>query len=174
MDLDDIAPPPEFETQVGLLTAMLADGTREWRQELGEPPQAALRWQPFANGHSIGAVLLHMASVEAGWIHGVIGGEERTAEQKRLWMTEATRVDDVQWPQPPDEPLSWYFGQLAAVRSHTLELLRAERDPERVITRGGGSFTVRWILHHVVTHEAYHGGQAVLLSLQWLAQYGRR
>jgi uncharacterized damage-inducible protein DinB len=26
-------------------------------------------------------------------------------------------------------------------------------------------FTARWVLGHVVQHDSYHGGQAVLLSL---------
>ena len=30
---------------------------------------------------------------------------------------------------------------------------------------GEVEFTLRWLLHHVITHEAYHGGQAVLLSI---------
>jgi uncharacterized damage-inducible protein DinB len=33
--------------------------------------------------------------------------------------------------------------------------------------------TVRWILHHVIEHESYHLGQAVLLSLMRERMDGR-
>jgi len=32
--------------------------------------------------------------------------------------------------------------------------------------RGEREFTLSWLMTHVIVHEAYHGGQAILLLLQ--------
>jgi uncharacterized damage-inducible protein DinB len=155
--------------EVGLLLAMLDDGTREWRGELGEVPDAAVVWQPFPNGHSIGAIILHIADVEAHWLHRVAGGREPAPEEEERLMGDAIDQYAVQWPAPPARPLAWYFEQHDAIRARTRELLCEFDDLDRVTEDprhpGKFEFTLRWLLHHVITHEAYHGGQAVLLSL---------
>ena len=78
----DVPPVEGLNPEVGLLLAMLDDGTREWRGELGEVPEEAAVWQPFPNGHSIGAVILHVAGVEAFWLHQVAAGRERSSEEE--------------------------------------------------------------------------------------------
>lgn len=74
----DIVPVSGLNVQVGLLLAALDNTTTEWRQELGDVPDEAVVWQPFPGGHSIGALLLHMADVEAYWLHEIAAGQERT------------------------------------------------------------------------------------------------
>jgi uncharacterized damage-inducible protein DinB len=46
------------------------------------------------------------------------------------------------------------------------------RDPASLYAIPGRKydFSLRWLLQHVITHEAYHGGQAALLKLQFQAQ----
>lgn len=73
----------------------------------------------------------------------------------------------MQWPTPPRKPLAWYLEQQDTIRTRTREIIRTLNDPEMAIPCKGQTFTLRWLLHHVLTHEAYHGGQAVLLALQW-------
>nr|HWA83734.1 hypothetical protein [Fimbriimonadaceae bacterium] len=72
-----------------------------------------------------------------------------------------------EWPTPPREPLSWYFEIADKIRTRTLETLSTIDDPDRAIRREGwtDALNVRWIVNHVVGHEAYHGGQIVFLSL---------
>ena len=78
----DVPPAERMNREVGLLLAMLDDGTREWRGELGDVPDEAVVWQPFPNGHSIGAVILHIAAVEVHWLHRVAGGREPWPEEE--------------------------------------------------------------------------------------------
>ena len=71
------------------------------------------------------------------------------------------------WPTPPRMPLSWYYTQHDAIRARSLELMRELTDPDeirKVVWSPDRSCTVRWILQHVIEHEAYHLGQAVLLQ----------
>lgn len=69
---------------------------------------------------------------------------------------------------PPRMPLSWYYEQHDEIRKRTLELLSKMDDPDAlrpVAWTPGVHCTVRWILQHVIEHEPYHIGQAVMLSL---------
>jgi uncharacterized damage-inducible protein DinB len=72
------------------------------------------------------------------------------------------------WPAPPRRPLSWYYDQHDEIRTRTVALVRELPDPDEVravVWSQNRTCTVRWILHHIIEHEAYHLGQAVLLSL---------
>lgn len=161
----DVLPLPGCHPEVGLLAASLIDGTREWRDELGKPTEDQIVWQARPGGHSIGAELLHIAEVEIWWIHHVIAGLPMDPAEMKLLMSEQIMQDDGAWPVPHRQPLAWYYERLDSVRERTLQLLPSFQDPTRMIHRDkmDMDFSVRWILSHVVQHEAYHGGQAVLL-----------
>ncbi len=165
----DILPVPSLDVQTGLLLAMLDDNTKDWREELGEVSQETLLWQPFPGGHSIGVLILHIADVEANWLHEVGAGQPQSEEELSRLLSAETQQYQLSWPTPPDHPLSWYYAQHDAVRARTHELVVALDDPEHLGIKekyqGKKEFTLRWLLHHVLTHEAYHGGQAVLLSI---------
>ncbi len=161
----DVAPMPGVDVQIGLLLAMLEDGTKEWREELGAVSDEAVLWQPFPGSHSIGALMLHIADVEAHWLHEVGAGQTRSEEELSRLLFKETQQYQLTWPTPPAQPLSWYFAQQDEVRARTRQAVAKLYNPELTRRRGTDEFSVRWLLHHVITHEAYHGGQAVLLSI---------
>lgn len=165
----DVLPVPGGDVQIGLLLAMLDDGTKEWREELGAVSDESVLWQPFPHSHSIGALVLHIADVEAFWLHQVGAGHARSEKELARLLSKETQQYDLSWPRPPAQPLSWFLAQHDAVRTRTHELVAAVNDPVHLGTppghEGQVEFTLRWLLHHVLTHEAYHGGQAVLLSI---------
>jgi len=161
----DITPVPGVDVQVGLLLAVLEDVTKEWREELGDVSEEQIVYQPFPGGHSIGALILHIADVEVFWLYEVGASKERPAEELKTLLSEETQQYQVQWPVPPRQPLAWYFAQQDAVRERTRQAVLALNDPEHIGRRRDWEFTLRWLLNHVISHEAYHGGQAVLLSL---------
>ncbi len=178
--LRDVAPGTAQDAQIGMLLAMLEDGTREWRDELiwrpsgrADPSEEKILWQPFPNGHSIGGLILHIAGVEIYWLHYLACGYKPSQEEQSLLMAEEIDVDRVYWPTPPRRPLEWYFDQHDRIRARTHALISALDDPAREYDWHDGRVTLRWMLHHVVSHEAYHGGQAVLLALQYEATAGR-
>lgn len=160
---------------LGLLAAQYQDATRDWRAELGEPSRKALVWQPHEHGHSIGAVLLHMADSEAFWMMQATGGRRPRGEAKLLMASEI-RLYGRKWPVPPDEPIAWYYGIMDRIRARTLEALKTMDDPDRVIQKPawGVEISLRWIVGHIILHEAYHGGQAVLLHEQNLRSHRKR
>jgi uncharacterized damage-inducible protein DinB len=160
----DIPPVAGLHPEIGLLLAMLDDVTKKWTHELGRVSKEAIVWQPRPEGHSIGAIILHIADVEAFWLHQVGAGETLSEAHSRLFLSQETQQYAGKWPTPPKRPLSWYLEQHRAIRERTHTFVRNLNNPEHVGHIGEREFTLRWLLHHVISHEAYHGGQAVLLA----------
>jgi uncharacterized damage-inducible protein DinB len=165
MNRFDVAPLPGYPLEIGLQAAALLNGSHKWLRELGEVDEATLVWQPFENGHSIGALMLHIADVEAWWIETVLAGRELSEEEIRRHLSEDTDQYGVRWPVPPRVPLAEYLDALQNVRSRTLKTLQEVEDLSETRIRSESEFTLRWIVNHVIQHESYHGGQAVLIKL---------
>src|SRR5687768_16078752 len=170
----DISPLPGRETHVGLLLAMLDDTTVEWRNELGRIGSDRVRWQPAEEAHSIGAVILHIADVEAFWLHEIAAGCPIPEPDVKLFLSRETQQYRGVWPKPPRKPLAWFYAQHDRIRARTHELLATMDDPEKLSFRGERPFTLRWLIYHVITHEAYHAGQAVLLASLFKGQLEAR
>lgn len=159
----DAALPAGMHPELGTLCATLIDGTREWRENLGRVGEAALIWQPHEEGPSIGGVLLHMIDCEGYWLKEFADGVPVGLDHPATRYGASLDQDRGRWPKPPRKRLAWYYSLQDEVRAETLERVLAHNDPEREYKRGKNLFTYRWILAHVVEHDSYHGGQAVLL-----------
>ncbi len=166
----DITPVPDADLQVGLLLAMLDMGTEGWLDEIGDVTDELVRFQPFPDSHSIGAIVLHLADCENWWLHHIAAGLPRDPAEVAEFLSDETDQYGLDWPTPPAEPFAWYLEKLRRVRKRTRELVLAINDPEHIGKHGDDEFTLRWILHHVIEHEAYHAGQAVFLSVMYGAQ----
>ena len=164
----DVAPLAGYQDSYGQLCAILQDGTREWRGEMDPDLSSdAVVWQPHENAHSIGTVILHIAGVEAYWFEQFALGEPMSPEEKKLTLFDETDVDKGLWPAPPRQPLAWYFDLHDRIRARTLESIKRWGPPETIEQRGDHSFSLGWVFGHVIQHESYHGGQAVLLQELW-------
>ncbi|MCW3060225.1 MAG: hypothetical protein JWQ02_2046 [Capsulimonas sp.] len=158
---------PDLHPGLAALLGALDNATQTWRKELGEISDDSIAWSPFPNGHNIGALLLHMADTELFWIGEVGGGLPMTAEEAALFLSDDTQQYEARWPSPPTQPLAWFYAQQDAVRARTRQKIAAINDPNHIGRRPENperEFTLRWLLGHIVEHDAYHGGQAVLLS----------
>jgi uncharacterized damage-inducible protein DinB len=160
----DVAPLSGYPIEYGLLLSTLQDGTREWRQEIGEPSEDAIVWQAVPGGHSIGGLLLHIADVEIFWFEEAALGRKMSDADLKLFMSEETKQYEGAWPVPPREPWAWYMQILDDVRARTLRTVQDFPESSDTFHRRTSTFTYRWALAHVVEHESYHAGQAVLLS----------
>jgi uncharacterized damage-inducible protein DinB len=131
---------------------------------------AQLSWHPNLMVESIGTLLLHIAAIEFSYIQEDImqrpmGEEWKIALPIRFGI-----------PQISDRPLEYFVGKLEEVRNETLAVLTglSDADLDRAVvpldqedTSGGSvSYTIDWLLYHLVEHEAHHKGQiAVMLRL---------
>ena len=146
--------------------AQLDQATREWMSQLDENITGVeLMWQAFPNGHSIGALLVHIAEVEAYWLHHICCGQPYEDMENTALGSEIDQFA-VLWPTPPPHPLDYYKALLGSTREKTKALIGSLDNPNHTALRGDKEFTLSWLMTHVIIHEAYHGGQAVLLLLQ--------
>jgi uncharacterized damage-inducible protein DinB len=144
----------------------LDQSTQEWLSQLDDDAtEAELTWQAFPDGHSIGALLVHIAEVEAYWLHHIACGEPYQDLEGEVLHAEIDQFG-IKWPTPPPQPLSFYKTLLTTTRERTKTLIGALDNPQHTALRGEREFTLSWLMTHVIVHEAYHGGQAVLLLLQ--------
>lgn len=150
------------------LAAILIDGTNEWRWEL-DPKlgEDAMVWQPHPGFHSIGSIILHIAAVEVFWFERFVLDQTGDPEERKLLMADEIDVDAWSWPAPHLQPLQWYFDLHDGIRARTLESIKRWPAPDASKEWDGTQRTMRWVFGHVIQHEAYHGGQAVLLSRPW-------
>jgi uncharacterized damage-inducible protein DinB len=164
--IQDIEPLAGYPADYAILLAMLQDGTRDWRDEIGEVTEDELVWQPHPGAHSIGGVILHMVDVEGWWIEEAVLGRERSVEETQELLSEETQQYKGLWPTPPRKPLSYYYELQDRVRERTIESVRAFGPVTDTVTGTPWekAYTLRWVLNHVVAHESYHAGQAVLLK----------
>lgn len=166
--LSDATPIAGLPAPYDLLGAILQDGTKEWRWEIDpDLPDEAVVWQPKPGLHSIGGCILHIAAVEVYWFERFVLGRPGDPEERKLLLAVETDVDAWSWPDPPRQPLRWYFDLHDRIRARILEGIKVWPAPDTLITRGERQATARWVFGHVIQHEAYHGGQAVLLMRLW-------
>jgi uncharacterized damage-inducible protein DinB len=155
--------PVGLHPELGILFGSLTDGTNEWRESLETPSPEAIIWSPYPGGPSIGGVLLHSISAEIHWLIKVGAGQ--TPDDTHPARVYDASVDHLgpSWPVPPAEPIEWYFELQDKNREHMLEAVMNHNDPYAVHQGRTSTMTYRWILAHLVQHDSYHGGQAVLL-----------
>jgi uncharacterized damage-inducible protein DinB len=161
----DIEPLAGYPEPYDLLAALLQDGTKEWRGELDKELSAdTMIWQPYAGMHSIGAIILHIINIEVWWLERFVLDLPVNQEERKLLMANETDVDEWRWPSPPHQPLSWYYELQDRIRARTLEGIKHWPEADVAKECDGRHLTMRWVIGHVIQHESYHGGQAVLLN----------
>jgi len=129
-----------------------------------------IAWVPGPGCNSIGTLLTHLAESEAFWIVERIGGRPLPAARRELYRMD--RFGLAGTGQAPLAPASFFARMLADLRLECREILAglsdADLDGMRVwvdpdLPRTQEIFTVRWILRHVLEHEAHHKGQIAMI-----------
>lgn len=129
--------------------------------------EVAARFTP--NAHSIGQLILHNAEAEWWWIQCVVA-------ELKLDEDEAKR--EAYWDILLDEEFAakgysagFCMNEIDRVRTVCLETLKklTDEDLDRYFgwdKQDGTRIekTLRWILHHLIDHEAQHKGQILMLK----------
>jgi uncharacterized damage-inducible protein DinB len=113
---------------------------------------------------SIATLLLHVAAIEWSWIFEDIFGEEMEYEKWKYAFALREDLDQIK-----DKPLSYFKEVLIETRSQVFDALDQfeDKDLDRIFPEGkeeGRRFTLRWIIYHIIEHEAMHIGQISLLK----------
>ncbi len=130
------------------------DSFRDWdvvrlelEQVLAHVDGPTFDWKPVAHAkvRSIGDILRHLCDSEAYWIDRVVRGNE--------WIRHEPGV----WADPDAVRERWRI--LREQTNQFLESLAVARLADTKIDHRGNIVTVRWIVWHVLQHEAHHRGQ---------------
>lgn len=163
-----LSPAPGFSPEIGLALSAMEEVREQVRQIVREMPDTELVRRAFPNTHPIGALLLHLCESEWWWMQSVVSGRELTDEEKKL-----VHWDVLKDPSVLDSRASsgqYCLEVLDQVRERTREVLASfdDRDLERLFSYRRGDeqmeVSLRWVLHHLVDHEAQHKGQILLLK----------
>jgi uncharacterized damage-inducible protein DinB len=122
---------------------------------------------------TLGGMVKHLAYVEDWWFGRVLRGE-----QAGMWASVDWEADnDWDWHSAADDSAEelWALWEQTVARSRAA--VADDPRPEREAVhqrRDGGSFTLRWILAHMVQEYARHNGHADLIRQSVDGQVGDR
>jgi hypothetical protein len=109
------------------------------------------------SGLSLLGIVRHMAEVERNWFRPVLGGEEMSTIFAPGMDWEAA-FRDVATASVPEAFSTW-----RAECEHSCALVAAAPSLDVSGNRGGGRFSLRWVLAHMIEEYARHNGHADLL-----------
>lgn len=174
---DILVPPPGYRSrEAGLFVAQMDDQSARLVADTRGLTPEELAWQPAPGMNTIGMLLAHIAIVEVYWTRiGPLGLADYDCQSVL-----GIGLDDDGMPIPAaaappaalaGKDLAYFDDLLRRARAFTKEsvmpLTDADLDREVVRKRRDGTvsgpFNVRWILYHMLEHEAGHYGQINLL-----------
>lgn len=123
-------------------------------------PDSVVDQVPPSGGSTIGALLYHIAAIEADWLFYDILGTQETDWPGELFPKEV-REDGNTLSSFTGETLSQHLSRLEKVRTMLVETVH-EMSPEDLhCTREREPYHVSpaWVLHHLMQHEAEHRSQ---------------
>jgi len=121
--------------------------------------QEDLTFSPFKDSWSVGQIMLHIADCEDNWLHGVV------RQEVKPWIFYGLA------DYPSREAIR---EMLERAHNRTIAFLDSleEDDLDKVYKISDGeSYTLRWIIWHVLEHEIHHRGE-LSLALGLLGREG--
>ncbi len=152
-----VVPLPGCEPEIGRALWMLEDARQRTRSTLENLPPAAVDWIGGFNGHSIGALLYHIAAIEISWLGIEVAEGSLPAG---VWEHFAIEVRDAQGKLSPvmGVSLDAHWQRLDFVRGLLLAVYKPMSLAEYRRPRHMDDYDVtpEWVLHHLMQHEAGH------------------
>jgi uncharacterized damage-inducible protein DinB len=153
---------PGLPPRLGLYFAQMEDVRRVTKRYVEGLTVDQLSWYPNERVESIGTLLLHIAAVEFSWIQEDIARRPMPEE----WIIGFPIRFNI--AQIRGEPLSYFLEKLDRVREETRQILAGltDEDLRRPVVPlddtgkpDAETYSIEWILYHLIEHEAHHRGQ---------------
>lgn len=160
-----LTPLKQFNGEFGIWVAAMDDVRRQVKDAVQGMKPEEIAWKPPLGGNSIGQILRHIACVELEWIVQDIDEEHCPPKGAPDMFSRPEPMADPGLRLLPDfiKVLDYAreqtYKRLARLKAADIEGKRQNKDvnPSKI-------FTVRWILYHLVDHEAQHKGQIMAVK----------
>src|SRR4030095_13599047 len=160
----------ENKTQIDLMIYMLDDIRKITLAGVRNLTKEQLFQPPVENEFPIGAYLMHLGECDLGWLKSLSGEEQPKDLKKRVYYNAwfDTASEDF---APPSEPIEAeeYINAITEarerVRKYILSMTDKELDDMIIRKRDGKEIEIpkKWIIYHLIEHEAHTRGQMFLL-----------
>ena len=163
-----LTPHPGLSTGIGYYLGGMEEVRRQVAVAVKTIPDDQIGNPPFLGAHSIGGLVLHIGEAEWFWMKMVVSGHQLTEEDKKAPYWDI--LDDVEAVARNGYTTEFCLKEIEKIRNQTRDVLFGynDKDLERLITfeRDGKTteYNLRWILHHLIDHEAQHKGQIFMLK----------
>jgi uncharacterized damage-inducible protein DinB len=163
-----LEPMEGFSREIGLYLSSWEMLRAELREIVSDLSGAELASRISPGAHQIGGLILHLGEAESGWIHAIIAGKELDEEAKNFahWY-DTTETDFAEKGYSAKECIE----RIDKIGETSRRILAefSDDDLERLFgyerSGGGrGEVSLRWVLHHLIDHEANHKGQISMLK----------
>jgi uncharacterized damage-inducible protein DinB len=163
-----LSPHPGLSSGIGYYLSSMEEVRQQVRQAVAGIDTERFVRPPFLGAHSIGALVMHIGEAEWWWMQCNVAGHQMTDEDRKApyWDVLDDPEGFAKFGYTPEVCLL----ELDKIRNQTRDVLFSygDKDLERIITvdRGGetSEYSLRWILHHLIDHEAQHKGQILMLK----------
>jgi uncharacterized damage-inducible protein DinB len=163
-----LAAHPGVSTGIGHYLAGMEEVRSQLIAAVKDIPDEFIGKPAFLGAHSIGGLVLHIGEAEWFWIQMVVAGHQLTEEDEKAPCWDI--LDDVEAVARNGYNAAFCLQEAEKIRNQTRDVLFSynDKDLDRIIIyeRQGKptEHNLRWILHHLIDHEAQHKGQILMLK----------
>lgn len=157
-----------FTTGIGLYLSGLNEVREQLHEALADLTDEQVARRAVSGAHSIGALALHIGEAEWWWIQCVVAGRKMTDEDRRVAHWDV--LEDPDGFAANGYSAEYCMNAIDEIRKRTRQHLSSftDDDLDRLFSYKKRGKTVevslRWVLHHLMDHEAQHKGQILMLK----------
>ena len=163
-----LTPHPGLSTNIGYYLSGMEEVRSQVVAAVKDIPDDLIGKPAFLGAHSIGGLVLHIGEAEWFWMQMVVSGHQLTEEDKKAACWDI--LDDVDAVTRHGYTTDFCLQEVEKIRNQTRDVLFSynDKDLERTINYERQGYptehNLRWILHHLIDHEAQHKGQILMLK----------
>lgn len=161
-----LQPVPNFSPEIGVFLASLYKIRNAWTAAVKDLSKTELAAKILPDVQPIGTIIIHIAEVEYFWIQQIVEGKELTAKIQNLLHHDLWFKDFA----AHDLGIEYCLEVVEKIHQMTLEILAKFTDSDleksfvRVREDRETHYSLRWILVHLLEHDAEHKGQMLMIK----------
>jgi len=167
VERDILEPMAGVSKEIGFYLSGMEEIRAQLRKAVSDLTSKELARRITPNAHQIGALILHLGETESWWIHSVVAEKELDEEAKRFAHWDDTTETDFAEKGYSAEDCIGIIDEISRMSREILAKF-GDEDLERLFGFDKKDkrieVSLRWVLHHLIDHEATHKGQIMMLK----------